>query len=164
MDFESNLSVSLLGASPFRPTLLRPQGLTLVGSNGPNFADDLPERICAAYYALRQAEVYDTRGKTAQALNRHGLRTQARGSVSTRWESAQVYERVKQLESRFKKSHAGTLTKTEMKEWRYALAQKWLFLSCPAPGSTVYTVSPSSRMKNSFWSALCCTQRRSVNH
>ncbi len=50
------------GQESFRPALLRSQGLVLVGANDPNFTNDLTERICAAYYALRQAEVYDERG------------------------------------------------------------------------------------------------------
>ena len=102
----------------------------MVGAKDPNFADDLRERICAPYYALRQAEVYDARGKIAQALNRHGLRTRVRRDVSRKWDSAQVYERVKQCESRFKKAHGGAATKDQVKQWRHAVAQKWLFLSC----------------------------------
>ena len=115
----------------FRPERLRSRRLAVGGATDARLQDDLTERITAAYYALRQAQIYDARGKIAQALNRHGLRTQARRSVSTKWESAQVYERVKQLESRFKKSQAGAPSRDEMNQWRYGLAQKWLFLSRP---------------------------------
>ena len=113
----------------FRADRLRSRRLTVWGPVKGHWQDDLTERICGAYYALRQAEVYDARGKIAQALNRHGLRSQARRGVSRRWESAQVYERVKQCESRFKKSHAGTANKAQVEQWRHALAQKWLLLS-----------------------------------
>ncbi len=115
----------------FRPERLRSRRLTVGGPAGTRLQDDLTERIAAAYYALRQTQIYDARGKIAQALNRHGLRTQARRGASTKWESAQVYERVKQLESRFKKSQAGAPSEDEMKRWRYGLAQKWLFWSRP---------------------------------
>ena len=114
----------------FRADRLRSGSLGVGGPVDARSQDDLTERICGAYYALRQAEVYDARGKIAQALNRHGLRSRVRRDVSRKWGSAQVYERVKQCESRFKKAHGSAATKDQVKEWRHVVAQKWLFLSC----------------------------------
>ncbi len=60
----------------FRADRLRSGSLGVRGPVEARWQDDLTERICGAYYALRQAEVYDARGKIAQALNRHGMRTE----------------------------------------------------------------------------------------
>jgi hypothetical protein len=78
------------------PRFLRSQfvGVTL----GPRhrLSDDLTERICAGYWALRFASVPGARTIVAETLNRHAVPTGSRGY--SQWSGAEVAERVKQYE------------------------------------------------------------------
>ncbi len=73
-----------------------------------------------------------------------------------------MIERVKQHESRFKKSHAGTATKDQVKEWRHALAQKWLFYPAGAPSSSFPVPARPFTVKAFLCSVLLTNMKGSV--
>ena len=77
------------------PSVLRAPGMSkTLGRGNKNFSDDLSERICAAYWALRLAGEFGARGHVAAALNHHGITTRSRtGDIV--WTGAEVDERTK---------------------------------------------------------------------
>ena len=90
-------------ADQFPAPQLQSVNLSVHGLGRLHADDDLTERIYAGYHALRRAGLRNVRGRIAAALNRHKLRIRTRGRTSTKWGSDEVYERVKQYDSRLKK-------------------------------------------------------------
>ena len=88
-------------------------------------ADDLSERIYAAYHGLRRAGIYGARMRVAAALNVAGWKIAVRSDTDARWGSNEVYERVKQyakgLEGRFGDRIAA-------RAWGDSLVSKWVYL------------------------------------
>ena len=100
-----------LAAAPTRfagplpaPNLLGP---TLSGQGNVRMRErsDLSERIYAGYWALRVSGVYRATARIAQALNKVGIQTEARAGTDRGWGAAEVRERVRQFNSRFKTKH-----------------------------------------------------------
>jgi len=89
-----------------------------LGARRGGLRDDLTERISAAYWFLRSANVFKARTLVADALNRNGIPTRSRMS-ETRWSGYEVMERVRQydnvLENKIRDRLAG----------RRRLVQKW---------------------------------------
>jgi hypothetical protein len=82
------------------PSVLRAPGVSVtLGQGNKNFSDDLSERICAGYWALRLAGEFGARGHVAKALNHYGIRTRSRTGDAA-WTGAEVDERTKQHEAR----------------------------------------------------------------
>jgi len=59
-------------------------------------ADDLSERIYAAYHGLRRAGIHGARTRVAAALNMASRKIAVRSDTDARWWPNEVYERVKQ--------------------------------------------------------------------
>ena len=77
------------------PMLQAPFMRRTLGTGAKRLSDDLTERICAGYWALRFGGVSNARKHIAAALNRHGIQTRAR-QAGTAWTGYEVAERVKQ--------------------------------------------------------------------
>ena len=105
------------------PRLLRSAAMAI--SVKASVQDDLSERICAGYWALRIAGVHAARSLVATALNRHGIPTRSRKGEPV-WSGYEVAERVKQYEAKLR--FASGLT---IKEARRQLTQKWKALYYP---------------------------------
>jgi hypothetical protein len=92
--------------------------------------DDLTERICAAYWALRLARIPNARRQVAEALTRRGIPTRSRtGDLS--WTGFEVTERVKQYEAQVL-----ARLSPDRKAARRALVEKWTMLYYPIPEVT----------------------------
>jgi len=76
------------------PALRAPFMQPTLGLGSPRIADDLTERICAGYWALRFGGVPKARTQLANALNRHEIRTESRRGGAS-WGAYEVAERVK---------------------------------------------------------------------
>jgi len=109
----------------FNPPHLRGPHLSVQGSGNPQRANDLSERICAGYYALRRARIRGARGRIAEVLNRRGLRVRVRRSMVNTWSGYEVYERVKQYEDRQRK-RAPQGRRAETAKWRDAMVDHWI--------------------------------------
>jgi len=97
------------------------------GTGAQRLSDDLTERICAGYWALRFAGVSNARKHIAAALNRRGIQTRAR-QAGTAWTGYEVAERVKQYEERALKKQGQDLMAA-----RHVLVKKWNLLYYPNP-------------------------------
>ena len=92
--------------------------------------DDLTERICAAYWALRLAGFRNATGQVAAALTRRGIPTRSRtGDLS--WTGFEVAERVKQHEAQVL-----ARLSPDRKAARRELVEKWTMLYYPIPEVT----------------------------
>ena len=115
------------------PKVLRSPGQSVTQGPGMSrYSDDLSERICAGYWALKFAGIHGARGHVAKALNHHGIRTRSRKAAST-WSGFEVNERVKQYEARF-------FAKGNRDADRRFLAEKWSrTFYYPVQGFSPYT-------------------------
>lgn len=113
-------------AALFRPPRLMSRIQSSTGLGDPHLREDLTERIYAAYHALRKAGVRNARGRVAEALNKQGLSTQARGGTLRKWGGDEVYERVKQCEAGWKKRNLGK--RGTLRGWRDSVVNKWVYL------------------------------------
>ena len=93
------------------------------GMGNPRLMADLSQRIYVGYHALRRAGLRNARRRVAEALNRQGLQTRARGETSREWSGYEVYERVKQCEARWKEENAG---RKDAVEGRDAVVYAWI--------------------------------------
>jgi hypothetical protein len=89
--------------------------------------DDLSERICAGYWALRFARVPSAREVVAIALNTHGIQTRSPKGVRS-WSGYEVAERVKQYEV-----HLRSASGLSIDEARQQLTEKWSGRYYPIP-------------------------------
>jgi len=109
------------------PALRAPFMQETLGPGSPRVSDDLTERICAAYWALRFGGVSKARTQLANALNRHGIRTRSL-KADAAWGPTEVTERVKQYETRVLSKLAPNL-----KAARQWLVKKWSVFYYPNP-------------------------------
>ena len=119
------------------PTVLRSPGQSVtLGPGMSRYSDDLSERICAGYWALKFAGIHGAREHVAKALNHHGIRTRS-GKAGAPWTGFEVAERVKQYEARF-------FAKNSRKDARRFLAEKWSrILYYPIEGLSSYKPNPT---------------------
>lgn len=115
---------SATSCGPGPPHLMSPY-LSASGAGNPQLADDLSERIYAAYHGLRRAGIHGARTRVAAALHEAGRKIASRTLTDSRWEPYEVYERVRQYErglsERFGKQE---LART----WGEWVVSKWVFL------------------------------------
>jgi len=118
--------------SDYRPgPMLRSPNLGIATDR--RLPDDLTERICAAYWALRLARIPNARRQVAEALTRRGIPTRSRtGDLS--WTSFEVTERVKQYEAQVLARRS-----RDRKAARRELVEKWTMLYYPIPEVTEST-------------------------
>ena len=109
------------------PALRAPFMQETLGPRSPRVFDDLTERICAGYWALRFGGVPKARTQLAAALNRHGIRTRSR-KADAAWGPSEVAERVKQYENRVLSKRG-----PDMKAARQWLVKKWGVFYYPNP-------------------------------
>ena len=88
-------------------------------------ADDLSERIYAAYHGLRRAGIRGARTRIAAALSAAGWRIAIRSETDSRWGPYEVYERVKQYEGGLKERLEDRETARAWGEWTLS---KWVGL------------------------------------
>jgi len=113
----------------FRPPRLMARGRSVQGQGKAQLQDDLTERICAAYYALRRAGVKNVRTQIAEALNRSGLKTRAKPATDRAWGSGEVNERVGQFEDHLVTQHRHTRRpdrREQLKRLREMLVNSWI--------------------------------------
>ena len=112
--------------SDYRPRpMLRSPNLGITTDR--RLPDDLTERICAAYWALRLARVPNARRQVAEALTRCGIPTRSRtGDLS--WTGFEVTERVKQYEAQVL-----ARLSPDRNAARRELIEKWTMLYYPIP-------------------------------
>ena len=110
----------------YRSPHLMSRSRSASGVGNPHLMEDLSERIYVGYHALRTTGVRNARRRVAEALNKRGLQTRARGATLREWSGYEVSERVKQWEARYKKENAGR--KDAVKRWRDAGVQAWVDL------------------------------------
>lgn len=115
-------------AGPSKPPNLLSAHLSVHSGAEVHLQDDLSERIYAAYHALRRTGIHGVRGRIAEALNNRGLRTRARRDTATRWGAAEVYERVRQYEARWRSSSPAGRSDASTKHWRDSVVDRWPFL------------------------------------
>ena len=112
----------------FRPATLMGKGRAV--SRAPaQLSDDLTERIYAAYYALRRTGVPRARSRVAAALNELGHRTHAKDMTDSRWNSAEVNERVRQFEAGIRRRHrvsGGAQGKEQLSVLRNGIVDVWI--------------------------------------
>jgi hypothetical protein len=107
------------------PMLQAPFMRRTLGTGAKRLSDDLTERICAGYWALRFGGVSNARKHIAAALNRHGIQTRAR-RAGTAWTGYEVAERVKQYEEQALRKRGQNLMAA-----RHVLVKKWNLLYYP---------------------------------
>jgi hypothetical protein len=112
---------------PAAASQLLARRLAVQAGPAPQLRDDLSERIYAAYHALRRARVHGARRRVAETLNRHNIRTEARGETDRAWGSDEVVDRLKQYEDYWKRHHTGQGHQA-LQQWRNSLVDRWLFL------------------------------------
>ena len=147
--FDAAAAVKTVRESPIPkphvlPSVLRAPGTSATLSQGhKNFSDDLTERICAGYWALRFGSVRGARNHVAAALNHHRIQTRSRTDVAT-WTGAEVEERTKQYEARtFPKDPQ------QMPATREALVRRWQALYYPVEWAyTPYTPAIRTDLKS----------------
>lgn len=93
--------------------------------SGPRVADDLSERIYAAYHALKRAKFHGARRLVAEALNRSNAKLAHRNIEKKEWGPDEVIERVKQYEKRLKRNLRGTRPESLLLA-RGALVDQWI--------------------------------------
>ena len=93
------------------------------GPGTPRLPNDLSERIYASYHALKRTGRHAARGLVAKALNQSGIQTGSLGS-NREWGSAEVWERVKQYETRLKRDHR--VTGDALRSLRDGIVDQWI--------------------------------------
>jgi hypothetical protein len=99
--------------------------LSASGVRKPQLADDLSERIYAAYHGLRRAGIRGARRRIAAALNAAGRRIASRTLTDSQWEPYEVYERVKQYERGLRERFGN---REIARSWGESMVSKWVFL------------------------------------
>ncbi len=97
----------------------------VLGPMGTRVADDLSERIYAAYHALRQAGCHGARSLVADALNHPNSGLTHRTGGKKDWGSAEVNDRLKQYEARLKRNLRDPRPKSLLLA-RAALLHQWI--------------------------------------
>lgn len=108
-----------------RPPYLMSPHLSASGQGNPQLADDLSERIYAAYHGLRRAGIHGARTRIAAALNAAGWKIAVRSGVDTRWDSYSVHGRVKQYERSLRQRFDDRAVASA---WGDSMVNKWIFV------------------------------------
>jgi hypothetical protein len=130
--FDTAMAIEIVRVSPAPPSYIPPSMLrspNLGITTNQRLSDDLTERICAAYWALRLAGVPNARGQVAEALKRHEVPTQSRARLP--WTGVEVAERVKQHEKQWRGKRESD--RNAARRW---LVDKWNVLYYPIPHVT----------------------------
>ena len=92
------------GAEAFKPPTLMSRQLSMRSHGRTRLVNDLTERIYVGYHALRRSGIRDARGRITVVLNKLGMKPRSRKGTVSEWLSCEVYERVRQYETRVKES------------------------------------------------------------